>query len=267
MLMNKKCIFSIITVSFNSEKTIETTINSVLAQTYTEYEYIIVDGASKDSTIDIIRQYEHLFEGRMQWISEADKGIYDAMNKGLKMAKGNIIGIVNSDDWLETDALSRVYDRFIEENMCEDCLYCGGIRFHQDRKVKEMMVNLKSFYKQAPLYIMSGVRHPATFVPKKVYDKIGIFNADMKLSADQDFILRCYFGGIRLVMVENILSNMAAGGLSTCGDERARKYSCDDRKLMLKRFGKKGIEYYWLYYSWRIRGIIKRFIINFGLYK
>lgn len=260
-------IFSIITICYNSSRTIERTIKSVLAQSYTDFEYIIIDGASKDNTMEIVKRYEPLFEGRLKWVSEPDKGIYNAMNKGIMRSKGEIIGIVNSDDWLEPDALSLVNSKYMKNVFSEDCLYCGGIRFHQDGKTKEMMANLNSFYKQAPLYIMSGIRHPATFVPKKVYDKIGIFNADMKLSADQDFILRCYFGGIKFVAVDRILSNMAAGGISTIGNKKSRKYSCNDRKLMLRTFGKKGVEYFWLYYSWRIRGVIRDFAMRLGLYK
>ena len=93
--------FSIITICYNSERTIERTIKSVLAQTFRDYEYIIVDGGSNDSTLDIVRRYEPLFEGRLNWKSEPDKGIYNAMNKGIERSRGNIIGIVNSDDWLE----------------------------------------------------------------------------------------------------------------------------------------------------------------------
>ena len=92
--------FSIITISFNSGKTIERTLCSVLNQTYYDYEYIIVDGGSKDETLDIIKRYEPMFEGRLKWKSEPDKGIYDAMNKGIMRSSGDIIGIVNSDDWL-----------------------------------------------------------------------------------------------------------------------------------------------------------------------
>lgn len=259
--------FSIITICYNSSATIERTIKSVLAQTYTEYEYIIVDGASKDSTIDIVQKYEPLFEGRMKWISEPDKGIYNAMNKGIMRSTGELIGIVNSDDWLESDALLMVSNKYIETGYRKDCLYCGGIRFHQHGQVKERMVNLKSFYRQAPLYIMSGIRHPATFVPKKVYERIGRFNDMMRLSADQDFILRCHFGGVEIIPIENILSNMAAGGISTSGNKKSLQYSCNDRKLMLKNFNKTGIEYLWLYYSWRLRGMIRRFIISLGIYK
>ena len=255
--------FSIITICFNSALTIERTIKSVLSQTYTDYEYIIVDGGSTDSTLDVIKNYESLFEGRMKWKSESDNGIYDAMNKGIERSSGTIIGIVNSDDWLEQDALSLVNSKFLENERREDCLYCGGIIFHQDGEKHEWMVNLKSFYRQAPLFVMSGIRHPATFVPKKVYDKMGLFDADMKLSADQDFILRCCFAGIEFFAIDKYLSNMAAGGISTCGEKKAWQYSKHDRKLMLHKYGKTGLSYIWFYYSWVLRNKVKKIVTIF----
>lgn len=91
---------SLITVTYNSEKTLRDTINSVLVQTYEDVEYIVVDGLSKDKTVDIIREYEPQFSGRMKWISEKDCGLYDAMNKGIRMATGDVVGILNSDDFL-----------------------------------------------------------------------------------------------------------------------------------------------------------------------
>lgn len=247
-------LFSIITISFNSSKTIERTIKSVLSQTFDNYEYIIVDGASKDGTLDIVKKYEPLFEGRMKWKSEPDSGIYDAMNKGIRMATGDIIGIVNSDDWLEPDALSLVADAF-NINKNTNTLYCGGIKFHSDYKeVREMGVNLSSFRRWAPFYIMSGIRHPATFVPRDVYNTIGLFNDKMKLSADQEFILRCYYGGVNFYAVNHCLSNMASGGISTNHTKQSFEASKHDRRIMLSAFGFKGVKYYWLYYSWRVRG-------------
>ena len=96
---------SIITPCLNSAKTIRQTIESVLNQTYQDIEYIIVDGASTDGTLEIIQEYEDQFQGRMQYVSEPDNGIYDAMNKGIRMSHGNVIGIINSDDFYEEDAV------------------------------------------------------------------------------------------------------------------------------------------------------------------
>ena len=253
--------FSIITISYNSVKTIERTIQSVLAQICKDYEYIIVDGASKDGTLDVVKKYEPLFEGRMKWISELDTGIYNAMNKGIKRSSGEIIGIVNSDDWLEKDALDVVAKAFADNGEDVDALYCGGISFHRtDGRVKRWDVNLKSFKRQAPLYIMSGIRHPATFVPRQVYDRIGLFNEQMKLSADQDFILRCHFNGVRFIEIPQILSNMSEGGISTEESRRAREIATKDRMLMLQNFGKSGLSYWWLLNSWKLRGYIRRII-------
>ena len=265
--MNNKPFFSIITVCFNSATTIERTIKSILNQNFLDYEYIIVDGGSSDTTIDIIKEYEPHFQGRLKWKSESDNGIYDAMNKGVLRSNGIIIGIVNSDDWLESDALSNVYDAFVSNNKDENCLYCGGIVYHKNGMQRKWMANLKSFYKQAHLYVMSGIRHPATFVPAMVYKKVGLFNDKMQLSADQDFILRCFYGGLKLIEVNKVLSNMAAGGLSTSGAKKAWEYSKHDRKIMLRAFNKKGLAYYWLFYTWFLRNKIRNLACFISLYK
>ncbi len=253
--------FTIITIAFNSEKTIERTIKSVLAQTYKDYEYVLVDGASKDGTLDIVRRYEPLFEGRMKWKSEPDKGIYNAMNKGIKRANGDIIGIVNSDDWLENDALEKVKDA-IDANNCDmDSLYCGGINFHHSSgEVKKAGVNIKALHRDAWLYIVSGVRHPGLFVPKRIYDEIGLFNDKMRLSADADFMLRCYYQNINFVDIHAFVSNMAEGGISTCMTKEAKAISRADRKIMLKSFGKTGWSYYWLFFVWYFGVGIVRFL-------
>ncbi|MDD5814388.1 MAG: glycosyltransferase, partial [Bacteroidales bacterium] len=114
---------SIVTVTYNSAVTLRDTMESVLAQTYKEIEYIVVDGASKDGTVNIIREYEPKFEGRMRWVSEKDRGLYDAMNKGFRMAIGDVIGIINSDDLLaEPQAIEKVMNVFMQ-NKHADAVY------------------------------------------------------------------------------------------------------------------------------------------------
>ena len=107
-------LFSIITVSYNSQQTITKTIDSVLNQTCKDFEYIIIDGNSSDNTISIIKSYEKKFGNKLRWISEKDKGIYDAMNKGITLSMGDFIWLVNSDDWLEIDALNQVSKKISE---------------------------------------------------------------------------------------------------------------------------------------------------------
>ena len=110
---------SLITVCYNSEETIKDTIESVLKQTYRNYEYIIIDGKSKDKTLDIIKSYEKKFDSKLKYISESDEGLYDAMNKGIALATGDIIGILNSDDIL--------YDKNVFQNVVDNFTNCDGV--------------------------------------------------------------------------------------------------------------------------------------------
>lgn len=204
--------FSIITVCYQSEKTIERTIKSVLAQTYKDYEYIIVDGCSKDRTLDIVKKYEPLFEGRMKWKSEPDKGIYDAMNKGIERSSGEMIGIVNSDDWLEPDTLEVVNE--FSKNVEEDSVYTGDIRYYYVNGDVQVISYNYSKLKHCSKFYLIGVNHPATFVPKSLYEKYGTFDTNLKIMADGDFITRLYYNDVSFVFIPQVLSNQTDGGAS-----------------------------------------------------
>ena len=165
--------FSIITVSYNSENTIERSIKSVLNQSYENYEYIIIDGASTDKTNDIIEKHKEHFKGRLTHISEPDNGIYDAMNKGISLAKGKIICLLNSDDYYFENTLSIVYDAYKNSNA--KSVITGELIFKSEAGEQLLKTSEGRFRKKMKLY-KNGVRHPATFVPKVIYDTIGLFD-------------------------------------------------------------------------------------------
>lgn len=199
-------LFSIITVCFNSEKTIERTIKSVLRQKFKDFEYLIIDGDSKDRTMEIVRQYEPLFEGKMKWISEQDHGIYDAMNKGIEMASGELIGIVNSDDYYEQDALEQIAKAYPGG---EYCVIYGMLR-----KVingKEVMVYLKNH----DFLDEDMIAHPSCFVSAKVYEKYGRYSLKYAYSADYEFMLRIKrHAEVKFIAVYHIISNFSLDGAS-----------------------------------------------------
>lgn len=253
--MNPK--FSIITITFNSEKTIGRTLKSVLNQTCKDYEYIIVDGASKDSTMDIVRKYEPLFEGRMKWKSEPDRGIYDAMNKGIMRSTGDIIGIVNSDDWLEPDALENVACTAAQMDHPLEAIYCGNLVFHyKDGTKLKRVASEKRLVRSAKTYDI-GIFHPATFVPKNIYNELGVFDLQFKLNADVDFILRCYNEGKRFVYVNAILSNMSDGGATNSG---ATSKEIADRKTVIKKHAKGRLDFYRVWIPYICKMCIKKYL-------
>lgn len=228
-----KPLFSIITIAFNSGKTIERTIKSVLNQTFDNYEYIVIDGGSSDGTLDIIKKYETLFNGRMKWKSEPDKGIYDAMNKGISLASGDIIGIVNSDDWLESDAIQNVNEALQQYNYDLNAIYCGWINFHYlNGDIQVLKTSQSLLEKNSSSYTMAGIRHPAVFIPKRIYEKQGIFDTRMKILADTDLILRLFFNGVKFNYINKTITNMSDGGVSN------KNYiiSTRDYKIILKKY-------------------------------
>lgn len=206
-------VISIITVCYNSELTIEDTIVSVLKQKYINFEYIIIDGDSKDSTLNIIKKYEKEFVDRgicYYYISEKDKGIYDAMNKGISMAKGDIIGIINSDDWYEVDIFGRIVEEYKNNNK-PDIIH-GNLNIYSQNKTYIETIKPKANYKKLRQGMI--LKHPTFFVNRDVYKNIGCFNQKYKISADYDFVFRAYQNNYRFYYLNNSISNMRLGGVS-----------------------------------------------------
>lgn len=207
---------SIITVSYNSSKTIKDTIESVLSQSYTDIEYIIVDGNSSDNTVEIIKSYEPKFEGSLNWISEPDKGLYDAMNKGIKMATGDVVGIVNSDDFYHrTDIIDKVANVFASTNDIQ-CVY-GDVRFvnpdNLDKSVR--YYRAKNF---SPKRFRFGFMppHPTFFTYKSNFDRFGYYKIDYKIAADYELLIRfLHKNKLKSKYINIDVMKMRMGGVST----------------------------------------------------
>lgn len=251
-------LFSIITISYNSVSTIERTIDSIRTQSLKDYEYIIIDGGSTDGTIDVIKRNEKLFEGRLKWISEPDNGIYNAMNKGIAAASGNVIGIVNSDDWLECNALELVR-ACIQDNHIDATtpfLITGEMRFHSDSGSSIVMRTCpKRYEKYAKVYRM-GLNHPATFVSRAVYNSIGSFDENLRLYGDADLIIRCYQNRIPIYFLNEVLSNMADGGASNVRKLGIHK----DDYYILRKYCSSTFEYVYRLYIRKAQALIKAFM-------
>lgn len=197
---------SIITVCYNSAKTIRKTIESVLNQTYNDIEYIIVDGSSKDATLVIVEEYKEKFGDRLQIISEPDKGIYDAMNKGIHAATGSLIGILNSDDYYEVNAVENMVKAMGSEKY--QILY-GFVRSWKNGEEYAIDRLSHKFLRER----MIG--HPACFVTKMVYEDFGHFDLQYVSVADYDFMLRMSMQkDIYFRPVDAVITNFALGGMS-----------------------------------------------------
>lgn len=210
--MKEDILVSVVTPCYNSEKTIMTTIESICAQTYTNLEYIVVDGASEDSTLKIIESYRNQLEKKgilLKVISEPDRGIYDAMNKGVHAASGAIIGIINSDDWYEPQAVRRVVETYQENPF--DMFYADLRIVTEDLngQIKEKMIKRSRLRKLA---VSRDWNHPTTFITKKVYDQY-----QYKLESlhdDWDLVLRIRKAGLKIVVLNEVLANFRMGGAS-----------------------------------------------------
>lgn len=226
---------SIITVAYNSAETIGHTIESVLTQSYPNIEYWIIDGLSNDNTIQIIESYKEKFNGRLHWISEKDKGIYDAMNKGIVRCSGDVIGILNSDDFFTdnkviekmTQAFTNDIDaaygdvHFVKANNLNKC-----VRYYSGRVFKPWMVK----YGFIP-------PHPSLYIRKDIFEKYGVYDDSYKISADFEIIARLlYKNKIKAKYIHLDFVTMRVGGAST-KNWKARKLGTKEDIIACKQLG------------------------------
>ena len=205
---------SIVTVTYNSAQTLVDAMKSVLEQTYHDIEYIIVDGASTDSTIDVIRQYEPQFKNRLKWISEKDDGIYDAMNKGIQLATGDVVGILNSDDYFtSSDVIARMVAAFRDG---ADAVY-GDVHFIHDGEPNKCIRYYSSKHFR-PFWLRFGFMpaHPSFYCRRGVYERAGYYKTDYAIGSDYEMMVRLFkVHHINARYIPMDFVTMRTGGAST----------------------------------------------------
>lgn len=218
---------SLITVSYNSETTIEATILSVIAQIEADIEYIIVDGNSKDRTMDIVRKYQtHI----SKIISEPDKGIYDAMNKGVALATGDIIGILNSDDfYADNKVIADIVSVFTKLNC--NAVY-ADLEYVDRNNTSKILRSWRAGEYREGLFLKGWMPpHPTFFVKTEVYKNFGSYNTDLRSSADYEFMLRViHKHRIAVGYLNRVITKMRSGGQSNISIKNRIKANLEDRK-------------------------------------
>lgn len=222
-----KFTFTIITVCRNSQNTIRNTFESILNQESLNdilLEYIVVDGNSSDNTIDIIKEYEGKFSKKgitFLWISEPDQGIYDAMNKGIKKARGSYIGILNSDDTYSANTLKIVQSE-IKSGSDAD-VYHGIMKYYNGKALTMIHASNSNHLNKGM------IEHPTCFVKASVYKKYGMFDLQYKYVADYDLMIRLKHNNCKFVLIEKILANYNENGAGN-------SYASRKELLRLKKY-------------------------------
>ncbi|WP_418791069.1 glycosyltransferase family 2 protein [Phosphitispora sp. TUW77] len=247
MCNNEQPLVSIITVTLNSERHLEDTIKSIAGQTYPNIEYIIIDGGSVDSTPQIIRKYR---ENIVRWISEPDQGIYDAMNKGIKMSTGEIIGIINSDDWYELDTVERVVRESLEHP--ESDVFHGDLMIFSPEGERIFLYKPDPDFKN--IWHDMTILHPTCFVRKSIYKKHGLFSDQYRIVADYEFIIRLFKAGVGFRYINRVLANQRIGGISCTRDRDA---IIENRKIVISHGLSPFTAYYDMFFKLTKRRISK----------
>lgn len=220
---------SIITATYNSSANIESALESISGQDFSNIELLIIDGCSKDDTLSKIRRS---FKGKVKIISEIDKGIYDALNKGVKLASGDIIGFVHSDDFLaDSNVLSEITKAFKENDI--DGVY--GNLTYVDKEDTSKVIRYWKSQPFKPQLLNNGwmPAHPTLFLKKEVYEKHGLFNLDYKIAADYDMMLRIFSdSSLKFKYLPKVITKMRVGGASNRSLKNIFRKSKEDLKAL-----------------------------------
>ena len=238
---------SIVTITYNSEATLEETIRSVVSQDYPHLEYLIIDGGSTDGTLDIVRKYQDSID---VVISEPDRGISDAFNKGVARATGEIIGIINSDDILLPGALQRIAEAY-EPDID---VYSGYILFWNEATNETFPSRPDITFSK--LKLQYNVAHPARFIRKDAYERFGLYREDMRYMMDIELLCRFYKQGARFLKIDQPLAKFRIGG--TTHDSIYKKK--EDYRLFVESYGGSSWDFHWIW----LKAVVKYSLIQTG---
>lgn len=217
---------SIITATFNSEKFIENCLNSILNQTYSQFEIIIVDGKSSDRTLQIINSFN---DSRIRMVSEKDDGIYYAFNKGLLLCTGDVIGFLHSDDFFtDSQVLQNITNEFQTKPSLDGCY--GNLKYVHHIEDNKVIRDWKSkVFDKNNLKFGWMPPHPTVFLKREVYQAVGNFNTRFRIAADYDFLLRLFhYPNIKISYLDIYITNMRIGGASNGSLKAILKKSKED---------------------------------------
>lgn len=225
-----KPLISIITVVFNGEQYLEQTIQSVINQNYDNVEYIIIDGGSADETLEIIKKHEDQID---YWVSEKDKGIYDAMNKGIALARGDLIGIINADDYYENNIFEKVAKVYSSQNT--NVIYGDLGLLKNEGKEILLAHNTGIRYGFCPysyywIWVKMLFGHPTAFMERKIYKQFGLYDTHFKISADYEFFIRVFNKKIKTTYLKEVLAWFRTEGISSTNDMLLQKENYLARK-------------------------------------
>lgn len=246
---------SIITVCYNSASTIEKTILSVAGQSYKNIEYLIVDGNSRDNTLEIVKKHEDKIT---KWISESDKGLYDAMNKGIEMATGDLIGILNSDDVFNNESVLEGVADFHKKNTI-DASVGNILQYKENGKI----IRLYSSKNWNPEKLKIGFMapHPSIFIKKDVFEKYGNYSLDFKIGADYEIIARFFLKNNIAWKYSGITTtDMLVGGLSSSGSASYELITKEIQKALLMNGFECSPLKIKLRFLWKIVGFLKKWM-------
>lgn len=220
-------MLTIIICTYNSGERLIKTLNSILLQNVQDYEVLIIDGASTDNTVDIIKDYEIKFAEKLRWISEKDNGIYEAMNKGVKMAQGEYLNVIGAGDWLEENTLEKVCE-LISINPEIDAIYGRTQIWDKDKKENKIVQTSPKVLPSHPM------QHPALYYKKELHDKFGLYDERYRIVADYLFCLKAfYFGKSQVKLIDKVTVNFVMDGVSSVCNKECK----EENKRVRKELG------------------------------